>query len=354
MRIGETTLFLTSWNMFFFQGWNMLKFLVGFEVRKPSGGKKSWKKANLKQNCMPRVEGKVVYLILYRVLAPSKRRVETRRMSEPSTVSCRQKTMVVQLHKNTTPFSFVHWGNPQQWLFHVPMNCWRRYAERSKQLLLKQRWSRITGRNTPETSIHQQITDFFNFLLFCLKSLQSESLDNGVEVAFRSGCQMTPRLDTLNPWGSDLDHFGHSKKKTGQNLMNHLRSSQALWARKLSLFSWFFGDFCYGGKKKIWQLRWLTGWGAPDPRVEVGFLWKGTVVHTWCEILIWLSNIRGQVSNQFGVRCQMWIRFAVICQLVLSSVAARTKNTTLVFRDCINLWVWCIPIPRTVKQAVHF
>lgn len=262
--------------------------------------------------------------------------------------------MAVQLHKNTTPFSFVHWGNPQQWLFHVPMNCWRRYAERSKQLLLKQRWSRITGRKTPETSIHQQMTNFFNFLLFCLKTLQSESLDNGVEVAFRSGCQMTPRLDTLNPWGSDLDHFGHSKKKNRSKLDEPSQIISGFMSPKTQFVLMIFLGISVMGKKKIWQLRWLTGWGAPDPRVEVGFLWKGTVVHTWCEILIWLSNIRCQVSNQFGVRCQMWIRFDVICQLVLSSVAARTKNTTLVFRDCINLWVWCIPIPRTVKQAVHF
>lgn len=307
MRIGETTLFLTSWNMFFFQGWNMLKFLVGFEVRKPSGGKKSWKKANLKQNCMPRVEGKVVYLILYRVLAPSKRRVETRRMSEPSTVSCRQKTMVVQLHKNTTPFSFVHWGNPQQWLFHVPMNCWRRYAERSKQLLLKQRWSRITGRNTPETSIHQQITDFFNFLLFCLKSLQSESLDNGVEVAFRSGCQMTPRLDTLNPWGSDLDHFGHSKKKqvkTWWTISDHLR----LYEPENSVCSHdFLGISVMGEKKRSDSWGGLQGEGPQTPELRLGFFERARLytldVKFWYDYQI--SEVRCQINLASDVRCEL-------------------------------------------------
>lgn len=215
--------------------------------------------------------------------------------------------MVVQLHKNTTPFSFVHWGNPQQWLFHVPMNCWRRYAERSKQLLLKQRWSRITGRNTPETSIHQQITNFFNFLLFCLKTLQSESLDNGVEVAFRSGCQMTPRLDTLNPRGSDLDHFGHSKKKTGQNLMNHLRSSQALWARKLSLFSWFFWGFLLWGKKRSDSWGGLQGEGPQTPELRLGFFERARLytldVKFWYDYQI--SDVRCQINLASDVRCEL-------------------------------------------------
>lgn len=210
--------------------------------------------------------------------------------------------MVVQLHKNTTPFSFVHWGNPQQWLFHVPMNCWRRYAERSKQLLLKQRWSRITGRNTPETSIHQQITNFFNFLLFCLKTLQSESLDNGVEVAFRSGCQMTPRLDTLNPRGSDLDHFGHSKKKqvkTWWTISDHLR----LYEPENSVCSHdFFGDFCYGEKK--------------DLTAEVAYRVRGPRPRSWgwvslkghgCTHLMWNFDmtIKYQMSGVKSIWRQM-------------------------------------------------